>query len=286
VISWYENSQTFLFAARRLKGRIIAIEGHVESLETAPGYCAVCEMIVEFRTSAGVYQGAHVSLREGMVCQRCGISSRGRLLFDAIGETVGSDANPRGAILEALSPFAAALLTRYPSLTMSEYLGGDMKSGESLILRGMIVRHESMLQLSYPDASLDVVSHSDVLEHVYDTDLALRESLRVLRSGGACVFLMPFFPFRPQSLLRGRLRSDGTIEDIEKPEFHGDVVTGKGIYTFHYFGMDFIDRVREAGFRDVQVGLAHDAFQGYLSNNYCYGDDCIVLPTVFRAYAP
>jgi SAM-dependent methyltransferase len=286
VISWHEDSQTFMVAANRIKSRLVAIESHLESLESIPGYCAVCEKLVQFRVSAGVFLGPHVSLRAGMVCRQCNLSSRSRLLFDAISETLGDKADATGAILEALSPFAARLTKQYPSLTTSEYLGDDMPPGGSRMLNGTRVRHESLLQLSYKDASLDLVSHNDVLEHVYDTDRALRESRRVLRSGGACVFLMPFFPFRPHSLLRGRLRDDGSIEHIEEPEYHGDGVTGKGIYTYHYFGLDFVDRLREAGFRKVQIGLTYDVFLGYLGNNYRYGDDGIVLPTVFRAYAP
>lgn len=283
MITWYEDAPSLRAAAVRLKERMFTIEAYVEEQSSIAGYCVICQANVSFQTSAGVMMGDHTSLREGMQCQRCGVSSRGRLLFDAIVETFGRDADLEGAVLEAMSPLAASLVAQFPALVGSEYLGSDVKPGDSRKLRDREVRHESILGLSYADASLDVLVHNDVLEHVYDVDGALRESLRVLRAGGACVFVMPFFPLIDRTQVRGRLNDDGSIEHFEEPEYHGDGVTDKGIYTFYHYGIDFVDRLRAIGFDKVQIGLAHDVYLGYLSNNYHYGDDGIVLPTVFRA---
>ena len=283
MIKWYTDEREFLAAASLLRQRLNDIEDYVEAQASVSGYCAVCERVVAFQTSAGVQMGAYTSLREGMLCDGCGGSSRSRLLFDAVTQTFGERGLASGAVLEAISPLAASLQARFPALIASEYLGDDVSPGDQRLLHGKPVRHESILSLSYADRSLDAVVHNDVLEHVYDIDRALSESGRVLRDGGYAIFVMPFFPFLENTQVRGHLLADGSIRHVEEPEYHGNGVTNEGIYTFYHYGLDFVARVRKAGFDRVEVGLAHDVFMGYLSNNYRYGEDGLVLPTVFRA---
>jgi SAM-dependent methyltransferase len=71
-------------------------------------------------------------------------------------------------------------LARCPGLRYSEY-GGNRPS----------VPSENLLALSYSDAQFDLVLTSDTLEHVPDVDQALRETLRVLKPGGAHVISVP-----------------------------------------------------------------------------------------------
>ena len=49
--------------------------------------------------------------------------------------------------------------------------------------------------LSYPSESFDVITASDVLEHLADAPTALREWHRTLRPGGALVVFVPAFMF-------------------------------------------------------------------------------------------
>jgi 2-polyprenyl-3-methyl-5-hydroxy-6-metoxy-1,4-benzoquinol methylase len=49
--------------------------------------------------------------------------------------------------------------------------------------------------LPYDDASFDVVTAFDVLEHVPDDSVVLAEMLRVLRPGGTLMVMVPAFPF-------------------------------------------------------------------------------------------
>lgn len=71
-------------------------------------------------------------------------------------------------------------LARCPGLRHSEYGSRDPQ-----------VPSEDLTRLSYADASFDLVITADKLEHVPDIDLALRETYRVLRLGGAHVFSVP-----------------------------------------------------------------------------------------------
>jgi ubiquinone/menaquinone biosynthesis C-methylase UbiE len=60
----------------------------------------------------------------------------------------------------------------------------------------------NVLNLPFPDASLDLVTGFDILHHVLDYPAGLREIARVLKPGAACVLLEPFRdPYRVISFI-------------------------------------------------------------------------------------
>ena len=284
MLCWYQDETELLAALARHQPAMDAGDAWVETQACLEGYCSVCESRTAFEVSTGVMLGVHPSLREGLRCPCCGLVNRNRLLFDGI-TTAPLDAPAVGLALEATTPLFAALHERFPWMQGSEYFGPGHSPGEQVLFQGRPVQHQSITGLGHKDASLDLVVHNDVLEHVEDTALALGECRRVLRPGGVCVFTMPFFPYRQHTLLRGRQREDGSMEHIEPPEYHGDGLRSEGIYTFYHFGMDFMAMARRAGFRLVEAGLDFDVFRGYTTNNYRYGPDGVVPPIVFRAWA-
>ena len=97
--------------------------------------------------------------------------------------------------------------------------------------------------IALPDESIDVLLTPHVLEHVPDTDRALREIFRVLKPGGRMYLQVP--------MLIGATTPPAT------PEFHGDNTP-----VFFNFGWDLIDRLRGAGF-DTKV-LVTDAYRDIL----------------------
>lgn len=84
--------------------------------------------------------------------------------------------------------------------------------------------------LDLDDGSLDVLLTPHVLEHVPDTERALREIHRVLAPGGRMFLQVP--------VLQGRTAPPAT------PEFHGDATP-----VFWRFGPDLTGRLRDLGFR-------------------------------------
>ena len=289
AIAWFDMPQALVASAEPALARMRAIEDHVVAEKVREGWCVVCECIVPMTVFGGAMLGEHINLREGMVCQHCGINARSRLLYFG-----ASQAFPRGdeglALLEAFSPLAAAVRRRWPATTCSEYMleGGEpgaMLERELADGRRDRARHEDLMRLSYATASLDGIVHSDVLEHVPDAVAALRECRRVLRPGGRALFTMPWFPWEARTRVRGRLRADGSLEQLLPAEYHGDGLRKEGVYTFYNFGADLAGMLAEAGFASARYGACYAPTLGFLSNNYRYGRDGLMMPTLIEARA-
>jgi SAM-dependent methyltransferase len=196
--------------------------------------------------------------RETLFCRACLASLRVRRLADVVLDHYG---NGSGSIVELVREpgfrelriaevnAAGAMhraLAEHPRLAYSEYRPDGEASD---------VPHEDICRLSYADASFDLVLTSDVLEHVPDYRLALRESRRVLVPGGRHVLTVPLVPSRPRSVARATLSEAGEVVHHLSPEHHGRgsgpfrLVGRRNDYlAFTDFGMDILDELRAAGF--------------------------------------
>jgi SAM-dependent methyltransferase len=110
---------------------------------------------------------------------------------------------------------------------------------------------EDVQELSWPDASFDLVLTSETLEHVPDLHQALREIRRVLRPGGRHVFTVPVDPLLPVT----RSRSG------QPPQHHGRgggpfaLVNRRADLLAHWdVGADVPELLREAGYEPEVYG--------------------------------
>jgi SAM-dependent methyltransferase len=181
----------------------------------------------------------------GVRCLRCGASpvhvSLGRAL-----RQVGSLADRDVYELSARGPLAAHLRKHARSVVLSEYFAdlppGGIRAG---------VRCEDVQKLSYADASFDLVTHTEVLEHVPDDARAFAELRRVLRPGGWLLFTVPLYG--AATLERARLR-DGAIEHLAPPMYHGDPARGgEPVLAFRDYGHDIASRLFAAGFAQAWI---------------------------------
>ena len=120
-------------------------------------------------------------------------------------------------------------------------------------MRGAM-RSEDIEALTFPDQSLDLHVHLDVMEHVNRPDRALREMCRTLRPGGMAIFTTPFYPGLEKTLRRAIRFEDG-IEHLGAPEYHGNPISDEGaLVTFHY-GRDLntLMRMWEPNFSVTQL---------------------------------
>lgn len=154
--------------------------------------------------------------------------------------------------LSARGPLVDYLRRHARSLAISEYFADVEPGGVS---DG--VRCEDVQSLSYADASFDLVTHTEVLEHVPDDARAFAELRRVLRPGGLMLFTVPLrmgTRTREQAMLR-----DGAIVHLQPPTYHGDPLRGgAGILVFREYGDDIVERLMTAGFARAWIEAAGD----------------------------
>lgn len=114
------------------------------------------------------------------------------------------------------------------------YVGADLNPRDNHLRLDIV-------DITFPDASFDVIYCSHVLEHVPDDRKAMSELYRVLKPGGWAVLQVP-------------IKGDVTLEDpsITCPSERRRLF-GQEDHVRQY-GRDYRDRLREAGFA-VQVDL-------------------------------
>ena len=125
-------------------------------------------------------------------------------------------------------------------LTVSEFFDdvprGTMRAG---------VRCEDVQRLTFDDAGFDLVTHTEVFEHVPGDMAGFRELRRVLRPGGVMAFTVPLMgdaPTRERAMLHS-----GTIMHLLPPTYHSDRLRGAGqVLCFRDYGCDIVDRLHGA----------------------------------------
>ena len=182
----------------------------------------------------------------GVRCARCGASAIHLVIGWALRDHVPDLAGRDVCELSARGPLVEFLKREARSVALSEYFAdaepGSCRDG---------VRCEDVQRLTYSDASFDLVTHTEVLEHVPDDARAFAELHRVLRPGGAMLFTVPLYGGHP-TIERARLRN-GEVEHLMEPAYHIDPLRGAGILAFRDYGLDIVERLRAAGFSQVSI---------------------------------
>lgn len=183
----------------------------------------------------------------GVRCLRCAASAVHLAVGWVLREQVPDLASLDACELSARGPLVGFLRGAARSLATSEYFA-DVRPGES---RDGI-RCEDVQCLSYRDASFDLVTHTEVFEHVPDDARAFAELARVLRRGGTMIFTVPLHGGE-RTVERARL-AGGQIEHLCEPVYHNDPLRGGvGILAFRDYGSDILERLGAAGFVEVQL---------------------------------
>jgi AhpD family alkylhydroperoxidase len=234
---------------------------------TLEGECWVCSTKRAFIYDHKYSDGNRVNWRERLVCSSCGLNNRLRLCVQLIERMASEGASIY--LTEQVTPLATYLARKYRNLAMSEYLGDGLASG-TVNARG--IRHEDITALSYSTGSFDNVLSFDVLEHVPDYRSALAEFARVLKDGGSLILSAPFGVLTEKNLVRARIASDGQVEHLLPPEYHGDPVDPQGgILCYYHFGWELLEDMKATGFKEARVEV-------YWSREYAHiGDEQLVI---------
>jgi len=166
---------------------------------------------------------------------------------------------------EQVTNFFTYLKQCFPNTIGSEYLGVNFSPGQNV--KG--IRHETLTDLSFLDASVDLIVSLDVLEHIPNYEKALYEMFRILRPNGCALLTAPFDPNRQEHLIRARMNDVGEVEHLFPPEYHGDPVNpAKGVLCFQTFGWQICDQLRAAGFLHAGVMPIWSLRYGVLGSHY------------------
>jgi SAM-dependent methyltransferase len=262
------------------------LEGWVSDKENALGYCTVCRRVTSM--AVGTRRDRWVNLRGGMVCE-CGLAARFRSFVDGVRVTARGTVINQAFIAERVTPLYRVLSRDIHGLIGSEYLGAEFIPGEYCStsetqrrIGDALVRHEDMQALSFLDGSLDLVMHSDVLEHVANPLQALKECRRVLRPGGVLVFACPIYAV-PETRRMAEVR-DGKLAFFGPEVYHGDPLNEKGVPVFNNFGFDLFELVKSLEYERVEIGFTSDYSCGYYSDSNPY-PHALMWHIMVRAYA-
>lgn len=153
-------------------------------------------------------------------------------------------------------------------LTGSEY---DPSRPSGQVVDG--IRCEDVQALSFPDRSFDLVTSTEVFEHVPDDRRGFHEVLRVLKPGGKFLFTVPLSG-QEHTVTRARLGEDGRICHLEAPSYHQDPSRGGcEVLVFRDYGRDIVGRLLESGFSEARILPAPGAFP------WSYGREVVLART-------
>jgi SAM-dependent methyltransferase len=193
-----------------------------------PRECPICDY-------RGLFRAYGEPPRYDALCPKCGSLERHRLLRLALNKyPLRADAE----IIHFAPEAAVAAM-----LPAKSYRSADLAPGRAdLVL--------DLEAVALPSQGVDVVVVNHVLEHVIDDQRALAESFRILREGGVLIATIPVV--------------EGWDETYEVPDIVGpkdrELHFGQWDHV-RYYGPDFRDRVRSAGF----------SLQEFVGS----GDDCV-----------
>ncbi len=165
--------------------------------------------------------------RPHALCPRCGTLERHRLVWRYLAERTRLLSTPLRLLHVAPEPALERALRRVPRL---EYISADFASPD------VDVRLD-LTKLPFADGTIDAILCSHVLEHIPDDRAAMRELRRVLAPDGWAILVVPIDESR-----------ETTYEDpsIVEPE-ERERAFGQADHV-RWYGRDYLDRLREAGF--------------------------------------
>jgi SAM-dependent methyltransferase len=149
--------------------------------------------------------------------------------------------------LSSRGPLYLFLRREVSDLTYSEYFD-DLPPGE--FRDG--VQCQDIHRLTYENASFDLVTSTEVFEHVADDRRGFAEIRRVLRPGGAFIFTVPI-ENAERTVERAALSGE-TVTHLLPPAFHDDRIRGRNaVLVFRDYGRDIVARLRDAGFASARI---------------------------------
>jgi predicted SAM-dependent methyltransferase len=198
-------------------------------------YCPMCDSnLRELRpygfkfpvlTEKNIIGGGY---RLNVQCPICKSKDRERLLYLYLSKKTKLLTEQVKLLHVAPEPALSAFIKQHSNI---DYLTADISSNSVMVKM-------DITEIEYPEKSFDVIICNHVLEHIIDDGKAMSELYRVLKSGGWGILQVPI-----------SLSLDETYEDflITDPT-EREQVFGQSDHV-RIYAMDFLDRLKKAGFQ-------------------------------------
>lgn len=150
--------------------------------------------------------------------------------------------NSRVYELSSRGALVRYLRSKFSQVYLSEYYD-DTPRGT--LRRGVPCQDVQALLMA--DSTFELVTSTEVFEHVPDDSRGFSEICRVLRPGGQFVFTVPLLE-EGATVERARREADGSVTHLTQPEYHSDRLRGTGrVLAFRTYGRDICRRLATAG---------------------------------------
>ncbi|MDK2921211.1 MAG: hypothetical protein PWR24_768 [Desulfonauticus sp.] len=206
------------------------------------GYCPICEKKVQFKSN-------RKWLRDNYLCEICGSIPRERALMYVLKQIFGY--NYTNLIIHESSPIdrgtSLKLKKECKSYIQSHFFPDkkDKKNGDF---------YNIDLQNQWFDSEqFDCVITQDVMEHLPNPELALKEIYRTLKKGGYYIFTVPLVNKFNNTLRWADIDAKGNIVWYYSEEYHGNPINSKGSPVFWHFGYDITHLIRKWEERFVTI---------------------------------
>ena len=180
---------------------------------------------------------AYIDLQQGFCCAACENNLRTMTLAAAMTKAFGFDGSLKDFCRNDPGIRQLAVIEINPAKNLSPFLQALPKHALHSFPQ------LDMQQMSFADSSIDVILHSDTLEHVPDSKTALEESRRVLKPGGHLFYTIPIVIGRLTRTRRGLPPSHHGRRGLNRD----DCIVQKE------YGADFWCEIFEAGFREISL---------------------------------
>jgi lipopolysaccharide biosynthesis protein len=212
------------------------------------GFCPVCNAETIFFSPDDWY-------RDHLHCKNCNSIPRNRALFHVLNSI---DPNWRSKRVHESSPN-----NKYIADVVSDYTFSQFYPDEKL---GKMIdgnRNENLEKLTFHNGEFDYFFTLDVLEHVFNPGIAIKEMLRVVNDNGAVVFTVPIHKHYEISVQRAKLDKNNKTIHLMPENYHGNPVgDGKSLVTWDY-GQDFKNIVQGWIGKSYEISIFNEPNEPY-----------------------
>jgi 2-polyprenyl-3-methyl-5-hydroxy-6-metoxy-1,4-benzoquinol methylase len=221
------------------------------------GVCPICKSKTRFTWT-------NPSDRDSLLCFDCSGYSvpRERALMLVVEREIP---NWRNVAIHESSP-ADRGTSRYLKANASNYIATQFMKGVPLGQSSKGFQCEDLHKQTFDDECFDLVVTLDVMEHVNDPELVLKDISRTLKPGGLYIFTTPTYKYHVPTVRKSRYDENGDIHFDGEPEYHGNPVDGAGSPVTFHFGYDFPELINRWASFDVEVTRFWDDTHGVLGD--------------------